>query len=370
MTSKLTILEFSDVHLGHRTTPTVHILNNLRRAFPNAPVMDEIDVIFIAGDLFDNLLSYPRDEVHEIEVWMSQFLLMCKERNIVLRVLEGTPSHDWKQSKAWAKLNERTTNIGVDFEYVDKIDVRRIESLGIDVLYIPDEMGESDVVWMTVQKLLREKGLEAVDYAVMHGCFSYQLPGHANHDSHDPERYQSIVRKRIFIGHHHRHSTYGKIIASGSFDRLAHGEEEDKGHVKVVDYGQHDEVTFVPNKRAMIYHSVDCCGLSTEEAVLKVRALQRFPDGSFMRIVANQDDPVLASLDVFRKEYPYYTWSPPKVQSKVSLSTEDLKDMRSRFKGVDITVDNVGTLTEERLKKLNADPSVIRRCLEILKTVA
>ena len=49
----------SDIHLGHRRTPTRLIVDNLYRAFPDSAETRALDVICIVGDLFDRLLTAP-----------------------------------------------------------------------------------------------------------------------------------------------------------------------------------------------------------------------------------------------------------------------------------------------------------------------
>ena len=135
--SDLRIAEFGDVHLVHPNTRTSHILTALRLAFPDTPATADLDLIILAGDLFDRQLSLPNQEVYAIKQWMLQFLLMCQQHGIVLRVLEGTPSHDWRQSHLWIQVAE-IAGLTVDVQHVTTLSIERIDSLGIDVLYIPD----------------------------------------------------------------------------------------------------------------------------------------------------------------------------------------------------------------------------------------
>ena len=76
---------------------------------------------------------------------------------------------------------------------------------------------------------MKDLNIEQVDLAMMHGNFKYQLPMPSIH-MHTEEDYLSIVRYYICINHIHTASVYGRILAPGSFDRMAHGEEEDKGY--------------------------------------------------------------------------------------------------------------------------------------------
>lgn len=174
--SELYIASFSDVHLGHPKTPTVSILRNLRKAFPDTEETGKLDLIFIVGDLFDRLLDMPDPSVPEIKIWFHQFLRMCAKRDIVVRVLEGTPSHDWKQSWLMDSINTQS-GYNVDLKYVTTLSIEHIERFGINILYVPDEwLPETDDTWKEVLQHLGQHNLDQVDYALIHGSFNYQLP--------------------------------------------------------------------------------------------------------------------------------------------------------------------------------------------------
>jgi DNA repair exonuclease SbcCD nuclease subunit len=370
MYSELHIAEFSDVHLAHPKTPTVEILNNLRRAFPDTEETGKIDLLFIAGDLFDGLMTLEDPDVVEIKLWIHQLLRMCKRRDIVVRVLEGTPSHDWKQSKTLFNPINENALIGADIKYVETLSIEYIERFGINVLYVPDEWTpDPNDTWLQTLQLLKSHGLEQVDYAVMHGNFTYQLPAVAKIPSHVPERYLSIVKKYIFIGHVHRSSRYERILASGSFDRLSHGEEDPKGHwrVTVRDNGN-DDVVFVENKGAKTYRTIDCTGLTIEEALKRCEIAHELKDGSHIRVAAAKTDPILTSLNVLRSDYPTMHWTSTVTETSTVLANR-LVDLRSTFTQLNITRDNIEELVMERLRKLTNDERIINRCLQRLPEI-
>jgi DNA repair exonuclease SbcCD nuclease subunit len=58
--TKLKYLVLSDIHLGSKNNTTAEIINNLDIFFKNYTQdgeFSELDIIFIAGDLFDRLLD-------------------------------------------------------------------------------------------------------------------------------------------------------------------------------------------------------------------------------------------------------------------------------------------------------------------------
>jgi DNA repair exonuclease SbcCD nuclease subunit len=366
----LRIATFSDVHLGHRRTPTESIIENLKRDIPDTAETGKLDVIFIPGDLFDRFLTLPDTNVYEIHAWIARLLRTCKRRDIVLRVLEGTPSHDWKQSRLVESINENT-GIDADARHVPDLSIEHHQRFDMDIMYIPDEWSsDNDDTWKQVQQLLSEHRLEQVDFILMHGQFPYQLPPHVNVPTHDPDRYVSICRHYVFCGHVHIPSRYENIIVPGSYDRLTHGEEHPKGHWRVlVNPKGDDEVVFYENHGATLYKSVDCCHLSVEEALEKVDQLvEPLLAGSHVRVEADREDPIASSLDVLKRKYPEFNWA-SKLQSKAKSGKEMLQDMRAKYQTKPITQRTIGDMVGGRLKQMECDDSTIQQCLNALGEV-
>lgn len=377
-TSKLNIATFSDVHLGHRQTPTRHIIANLLAAFPDNEETGELDIIFIAGDLFDTVLTLPSEPVLEILPWIGKFLDMCARRKIKVRVLEGTPSHDWRQPKIMEIINDgldpisgvKGESLGADLEYLDTLCIRYMEEEGIHVLYVPDEWDEPDRTWVQVQQLLLEYGIDRVDISVMHGAFKYQLPAHVNVPTHDPARYLGITKYNVYIGHIHQFSIYDRIIAQGSFDRLSHGDESPKGHVRTKIVNGVPSTVFIENKNAMLYKTVDCRGLTLSDALTFIEGeIKDLPKGSHVRVFASPTDVILASIGELGHKYPNYKWT-SKDDKSGRVNTQKLLESRTTFKAVEINKGNIAGITEERLINRGIDPEVIALCMEKLKEVS
>lgn len=360
--SELRLASISDIHLGNRRVRAREIIEKLDRAFPNDHTLKELDVIFIGGDVFDRPLSLHEEDSTEIRIWIARFLRRCKKHDVMVRIVEGTPSHDWNQSDLFESIN-RIAKIECDVLYHKDLCIEYIERLGIHVLYVPDEWEhESDETWKQVKQLLHSHGLDKVDFAIMHGAFEYQLPSHVQAPTHDEERYLSIVRYFIFIGHVHRHLPKGRIIPNGSFDRLAHGEEEDKGHVRALirKKGDH-EITFIPNKDAKSFITIDCEGLDIAEALEKIDSICKdLRDDSHVRVKASRKDSIVGGLDSIRSKYPTFNWT-TKFSTQDVDKADTLNDLRAKFKGVEITKDNIVNLLMNRIEKNINDPKLVRR---------
>ena len=368
MKSPLNIAVFSDIHLGHRRTPTESIVANLQNAFLDGPELEELDLLIFSGDVFDRLLNVPSNEVNEIQQWITYVLRVCKKRGIRVRVLEGTPSHDWRQPKQFETLNQ--AGIDADLVYHDTLELEWIEELGVHLLYIPDEWKpDLEDVWQDAQQVLYENGVTQVDFVIMHGMFTYQVPAKATLPAHDPDRYAGIARQYVICGHVHTSSQYENILVPGSFDRLAHGEEEPKGHwrLKVHESGD-DYLTFVENEGAWRYDDIDIRGHDADSALVRIRDhLNGVSPGSFIRLLVNREDGALNSMDAFRKTWPQYQWSPPKIFGENQRSTDEIEDLRSKYQATPITPRSIEELTEQKLRSQLQDESWIPTCLELLK---
>lgn len=313
MNKALNMLVLSDVHLGHRTTSTEHIVQSLSYLIRDDSRFAELDLLFIAGDLFDRLLYLPSPEVDLIYKWLNFLLRLCKKHDVVLRVLEGTPSHDNKQPSLIMSINNES-GIGCDVKYVDILDIEYIDRFDIHVLYIPDEwMPDCGMVLAEVKNKLKECKLEQVDFAIMHGQFDYQVPSKLLNTipNHNSEEYLKLVKYLIFIGHVHSHSQYERIIAQGSTDRLRHGEEDDKGIVRATVYpnGEYD-LSFIINHNAKVYKTVDLMHIPENEVYNKVMSIIRdLPDGSYIRLLLTSSTFNSSLLKELKKQYTQFHWS-------------------------------------------------------------
>lgn len=368
--SNLKIAVVSDIHLGHARNPTERIIKNLRAAFPDNAETAELDMIVLAGDVFDTHLSLPDDVVTEIKVWVTYMLRLCKKHDILLRVLEGTPSHDWKQSKIFQSLN-LVTGIGADLKYVRNLSIEYEERHDMWLLFVPDEWTNSTETTLSqVHDLLRAKGLTHVDYAFMHGQFEYQLPPHVQAQKHKSEEYLKIVKHLIFIGHVHIHSRYDRIIAQGSFDRLSHGEEGPKGHVRAYRRGDESDVVFFENEAALRFVTVKCEAMTLEDTLAEIaKQVQALPPDSFVRVQATYDNPIFSNMDALVRKWPWFTWDKKPIDDGETEAAETMVDDEVSYIPITITRDNVTAMLTDRLINSGAPSDVLAMAQEIMPEV-
>jgi len=356
MIRDLDYLVLSDVHLGHKRTKTSDIIDHLNKFFDNFSSRTDyitLDLIFIAGDLFDSLLDFSSSDIHEATLWLSRLIEFCGRHDIKLRVLEGTPSHDWKQSKIIDTIRDML-ECKTDVRYIDTLYIEHIEDIDLTVLYVPDEWTAStELTYSQLQELLKEQSLSFVDIAIMHGVFGYQVQGiPVKIESHDESKYLSIVKHYINIGHYHNYSTYDRIIAQGSFDRLSHGEEEPKGAVRV-HIGEENYFSFISNPHAKIYKTVVVRYKDVDKAMRSLdKQLKDIPTDSYVRIRCTKDHPIYSNLDNIKKRYPLLNFSKV-AEETIAEAEKNVIEDDIDYVAIAITPDNICKLLKDEVTSNN-----------------
>lgn len=366
----------SDVHLFHPTTPTSHIIHNLLIAFPNNDSTGKLDMVFINGDLFDQIAHLPDQNVKFAMVWMTAFLRMCAKRGIKVRVLEGTPKHDRKQNTIFSDLIA-AGEIPVDYRYYDRLTIDYEEDYGIHILYVPDEWSSGQWASNThetareIRALMAQKNLEQVDLTCLHGAMRYQLPASVKeHLTHDPAFYEAITRFVVNTGHIHESDHRGKILTNGSFDRLVHGDEKPKGHWRVrLKPGGTYHATFVENKGAMVYKTIRLRELDADKSLAFIKEqLAGLPKGSHVRIWAEKGHPILGGFETLKREYPHFHFKPKtETEEEERANEQALQEEDDDNLGIEITPNNVVGLVDVKLQSLGVDPALRAACMNRLQ---
>ena len=309
---RLRFKEYGDIHLFHNRTPTSHIIASFMLSLPETDDLNDVDVIFLNGDVWDRDSSFCTDDTQSAIQWIAWLLNLCKRYNIKLRVLEGTPSHDWKQSSYFKTINELFA-IDADLKYIDTLSIEYFQEYDINVLYVPDEWRtESAVTQNEIKDLLIKHGLKQVQFTMIHGAFEHQMPPAARHSKevHNLDFFRSITQYRIFGAHIHQRSDAKKFSAAGSFDRLSHSDEGDKGHIDyTIDNGV-ERVRFIPNKNAMTYETIDVVDMTTESAIEKIDEFVKSKRlGSHFRVLANRTDSIFSAHGMLSLRHRDFHWS-------------------------------------------------------------
>ncbi len=363
----LNLAVIGDVHIGNPLTPSSEVIFKLYVAFPDDSTTGELDFIFINGDLFDRLLHRNDQHNKAIDGWIIYMLKLCQKHCIALRVLEGTPSHDMKQPKVFT---DTATNLGMelDVRYICDIEVELHARTGLSILYVPDEWDvDLDNCYKESVKKISQSGLDKVDVALMHGAFEYQYPPNFGIKTHNSQLYQGLVNYGIFINHVHQYSQFGCIVAPGSFDRYCHGDEKAKGYVRAAISRGGITHTFIENKLAKLFLDIDCRGMDADNILKSVDVRARMlPKGSFVRILANENDPAANCKEYFRVTYPHLSWNDKVYKNDKGVGEAVGLIPTEIYQAVSLSKELLPGMLERRLASKGLSDDVIRQALGIL----
>lgn len=359
---EVNIAVISDVHLGHSRVWTSTIINVLEKSFTKER-LETLRVIIISGDLFDKRLSFDSDDAALIIRWMERLCRAAKKYGIAIRILEGTPSHDNRQSRWMLHANEMI-GAGADVKYYENIAIDEMYDGGPTVLYVQDEYDrDANKTWKAVQNLMVEKGIDQVDFGVMHGMFTFQEPVRSI-SSHLEERYEGIVKHVIIIGHHHKPAYHGKIRVPGSVERLRHNEEHDKGHYQFTyspETGVGNEY-FIINDEATTFMAFDVIGKSFNEVTTHLKKFLHYPDNSHFRLDLSRLDETYPALGKMKQIFPQFDITIKAIEAEVSSENEDhLIDAPIL---TSIRPDNLSELLMPRIQ--GASDAVLKRIAQIM----
>ena len=379
MTNKLRIASFSDIHLGANRTTTPEILAGLYDAFDKNRLYENIDVLVIAGDLFDRLLEVNNEHLTSIIVWMSYVIRQCERKDITLLVLAGTKSHDRDQNELWIST-ARAMRSGCKLHYANTLSIEYFKDWDMNVLFVPDNLNpDSAVTWSELEELMEAKGLKKVDFAVMHGQFQHQLPEFISEKSpatHKNSNYLNIVEHYIFVGHIHTHSVYDRILAQGSFDRMAHGEEEPKGflmaEINLRGNVSDDWFKFIPNPKAKKYITINCLGLELDQALVKIaQEIEILSDGEYARIEAEKTSPIFSNMEEVMKIAPLVKWSTLKrdLEQEAQERAIDTQPELQEWKPIRVDKTNIVEVVQAELASMMIDPVTSNYVMEVIQRI-
>lgn len=337
------LLWHSDEHTIHPHTPTHHILTNIDRMREKVGI-DEIDIEIWGGDLCENSTHTSDHDYIYLQKWVKRYLDSCHQKKKLVRILAGTASHDWEQPGMFELL--KPTNSPY-IKYIDTLSIEYIKEFDINVMYVPDNFGNKPKIdiFNDAVKLLEEHQLTQVDFIFLHGIFDFQMPliGILKGNGFDSEAWSALASKIILSGDVHTPSSKHNIYCSGSFDRLRHGEMHPKGAYEVLFNESSCIPTFIENKHAMIYDTIELLPKTTAKQLVGI--LDDYLDninmkGAHIRLMGGEPGIVNPILEEYKQMYPQYNFTAA-FKSVKGASFEEalyLPDMDTTFK---ITKNNI-----------------------------
>ncbi len=361
--NEIGILNISDIHLGHNKNHTTDIVNNLlTMILENMKLIKKyVKLLVLTGDEFDRLLTMMNNDSRIIMSFFMKLAAICKANNIIIRCIEGTNSHSYGQMKI-IETAIKNSNMDVDFVYYSDLAIEYIPSLDLNVLYVPDELNGNNAAktLKQVKELLKSKHLEQVDIALMHGAFSYQLPATLE-SNHSEKEYLAIVKHFIFIGHVHKHSAFKKILAAGSPDRMAHGEEEDKGIVFALINKSNPKMNsykFLVNKYAKTFLTIKVINDDFKELITTASKILKSlrPDSHVKFEVDEKNNVIKNNIIELKKMFPKINFTEDKITKEaITIFNHKITKVK-HIESFSITKDNIIQLINDKVKdKVNGE---------------
>ena len=218
----------ADIHFG--AVKPAQLMSELRVEFLSFIKDRYIDMIVIAGDFYNSVLSLNSQSALASFEFMYELLTICEQNKIrYVRIIEGTLSHDNFQIRNFSQYEEMdTVNFRIITEACDEV----IE--GMNILYIPEEYKTNP---KSYYKPYFTKPKKYYDMIFGHGMFketSFTTELGENSVSKAPildsKLVGSICKGPVFFGHIHTSQIIRKhIYYVGSFSRWVYGQEEEKG---------------------------------------------------------------------------------------------------------------------------------------------
>ena len=312
--SDVTIAVTGDIHLHHNKVPTSRVIRHLHDMYP-LEFLKLVDILVLNGDVLDRRLSLESGDLTLILDWFAKIMRDCKKAGTKLYVLEGTRSHDHRQSTLFDFVNELSL-IDSSIEYIDTLKVVELPK-GYSALFVPDEVNHDASVTATQAKeLISSHGYEQVDFAFMHGMFRYQAPIETP-VSHSEEVYEKMVKHRVIVNHIHTPSAKGIIRAPGSPVRLRHGEEETKGHYVLSLKGNDVREWYIETERNVVFMTIDVTNWDVSNVYEYLEKLD-LETGAHLRLRMSRKSPVRVSVKDIKNRFPHYRISEDFTDSSIS----------------------------------------------------
>lgn len=305
--SKIHGVTIGDVHIG--ATPAKQLRQELWKVFfPHLLSKDKLDIVVIAGDLFDTKLTLNGEDAKLAIDFMDTLVKVCKKKKSILRIIRGTRNHDLNQLNNFIYLEKDKT---VDVRIFNSVAKERV--LGLDILWLPEEYMEDQ------EKYYEEYFNDTYDLAFFHGTFQHVGFSKAL-DSERPMKhapvfsytdFEHMVHGAVMGGHIHNGGVYkDKIYYTHSFSRWKHGEEEVKGFLDFsYDKKTHEcEVTRIENILARVYRTIDISKLlkknSVEKVIKYIKKLKKDSDIYDLKTVISKPEEVEESdLQIIRSYF-------------------------------------------------------------------
>lgn len=361
----------SDFHIGNSKVSATEIHLNLKSIF--YPELEKSNIVFFGGDFFDRLLKL--DELASLEsiTIVQELIDYAQKYNLKIRVLRGTFSHDRHQNAIFNSILTKSKK-DVDLVCIDTISLEYIKDLDLRVLYLPDNLPykTKEEVTDVINGLLKIYGWDYLDLVIGHGYFEHVFPVNVPHPPimFEYEDFKDIVKGYILMGHVHTSSVYKNIIYNGSFERLAHNEEEPKGFYVVNRVNGIWGYKFIENIDTPLFCTIELKETDIEELQKQIDEFVnlKFPNCSgYLRLAHSDSEIKQRLLQLVHDRYPSLV-----VTAKSMRENNPSRQVIKQFQTctyISPTKENLAELTLTYIKQVKPDSEltedIIKELLEL-----
>ena len=214
----------ADLHFGV-IDPVVQLKIYREQFIDKLKNLQQLDIISINGDLFDRRYLANSEVITCVNLFMSDLIDLCDEKECSLILIHGTESHDSHQFNIFYHYKN---NSDIDLHIIEK--AQFINVMGKEILCLPEEYNKGKAYY---EELFRSKEYDA---CYMHGTFVNSIYGKSYEDLGSNKEPVFSMRNfwrckgPIMAGHVHIAQCLEKhVYYSGSPIRWMFGEEDPKG---------------------------------------------------------------------------------------------------------------------------------------------
>jgi len=221
-------LVIKDLHFGHkRSEEMYHELQIVKDYLNN----NHIDILNINGDYFDRKLVATEPAIFFAVSFFSELVEICRRKNIKIRIIQGTRSHELNQLTTMFQhyLTDATIDMKIFFQVGEE------ELHGLKFLYVPEEYPENGIEYYAEYKTKH--------YNVMHGHGTWDFVHFATMLESEEEKigthsaptfiydeWKNAIEGGLAIfGHIHKRQSHNNVFYGGSFTAWGYGDRSEKG---------------------------------------------------------------------------------------------------------------------------------------------
>lgn len=256
MTKQIKVVATADLHFGNLRLDACSVYDKLRKYL--YPQLQDAHLFIIAGDLLDMLVTVGSNAHYFASKFIKDVFTLSARTGMTVRLLSGTYTHDRDQLPVFKTLALPKTK----FKIVDTIDCEVIQGFNsvngyvdydLAIGYLPDNLSYKDSADAIahLKRIMECKGVSTLETIICHGTFEHIVrPGVPCPPCTYKIAQFDFVKGPIICGHIHTSSRKHNVYYCGSFDRMSHGEEENKGYYVFLDTDGSWKAKFVVDEDA------------------------------------------------------------------------------------------------------------------------